>query len=239
MIKEDIITNTTVQDHSWNYSQIAGSKLHTELFPFQILFKYQGNVKGLAELLEVQHLSQLKSKRVSQTGFFDHYLSPLMTVLKVDFFFVTACEGCSEIKEPCLIVHQQVQLSFFVLLLLQVTAYMHITIHQSSECLGLRAAYPSCRVGWKAGYILERSPACHIHTYGQFKIANQPKSMYVFGLWEEAGESPLPHRKGPASHRIPTQDPVALRQQCHHHATLHITMLPTSSLKLQSCESTY
>lgn len=181
MIKEDIITNTTVQDHSWNYSQIAGSKLHTELFPFQILFKYQGNVKGLAELLEVQHLSQLKSKRVSQTGFFDHYLSPLMTVLKVDFFFVTACEGCSEIKEPCLIVHQQVQLSFFVLLLLQVTAYMHITIHQSSECLGLRAAYPSCRIGWKAGYILERSPACHIHTYGQFKIADLAQ-IYVC-LW--------------------------------------------------------
>lgn len=234
MIKEDIITNTTVQDHSWNYSQIAGSKLHTELFPFQILFKYQGNVKGLAELLEVQHLSQLKSKRVSQTGFFDHYLSPLMTVLKVDFFFVTACEGCSEIKEPCLIVHQQVQLSFFVLLLLQVTAYMHITIHQSSECLGLRGAYPSCRIGWKAGYILERSPACHIHTYGQFKIANQPKSMYVFGLWEEAGESPLPHRKGPASHRIQTQDPVALRQvspSCYP-SYYHVTNIIIKATKL-------
>lgn len=215
MIKEDIITNTTVQDHSWNQSQIAGSKLHTELFPFQILFKYQGNVKGLAELLEVQHLSQLKSKRVSQTGFFDHCLRPLMTVLKVDFlFFVTACEGCSEIMEPCLIVHQQFQFSFFVLLLLQVTAYMHITIHQSSESLGRRGAYPSYHIGWKAGYILDRSPACHIHTYGQFRIANQPKSMHFLELWEEAGESTLPQRKVPASHRIQTQDPVALRQQC-------------------------
>lgn len=238
MIKEDIITNTTVQDHSWNYSQIAGSKLHTELFPFQILFKYQGNVKGLAELLEVQHLSQLKSKSVTD-WLFRSLSQPSYDCAKSRFFFVTACEGCSEIMEPCLIVHQQVQFSFFVLLLLQVTAYMHITIHQSSVCLGLCGAYPSCRIGWKAGYILDRSPACHIHTYGQFKIANQPKSMYVFGLWEEAGESPLPHRKGPASHRIQTQDPVALRQQCHHHATLHITILPISSLKLQSCESTY
>ncbi|XP_061527601.1 OTU domain-containing protein 3 isoform X2 [Phycodurus eques] len=48
----------------------------------------------------------------------------------------------------------------------------------------------------------------HIHTYGQFKVFNQP-SMHVFGMWEESGvpaENPRRHRENMQTPHRRSQD---------------------------------